>query len=99
MCDGTYYAILNVDGTIRGNKLFKGNLFSTKEETIDLDKYESIEAFKLERKEWCNQIKQKNKNALYETFAMLSERGSSRTSLCSDSYLDTEATQTLGLKK
>lgn len=52
--DGNYYALLNLDGTIRGNKLFKGNNFSKIESIIDLDKYESLAQFKEERKQFCN---------------------------------------------
>jgi hypothetical protein len=63
--DGTYYGLVNFDGTIRGNKLFKGNTFSEIEEIIDLDNYDSLEAFKQERIDMCNKRKNKLKEEFY----------------------------------
>lgn len=44
-----YFALVNRDGTIRGNKIFKGNSLSKVTEIIDLSNYENIDAFKSER--------------------------------------------------
>lgn len=61
--DGNYFAILNIDGTIRWNKLFKGESFSAITEIINLNEYESLDEFKKERKQyvkkilWVNRIK------------------------------------------
>lgn len=46
LTDGKYFALLNIDGTIRGNKLFKGSSFSKINEIIDLNEYKSLEDFK-----------------------------------------------------
>lgn len=89
--DGNYYAILNLDGTIRGNKLFKGSTFSKLEEPIDLDEYESLEEFIKIRKEWCNQMKQRNKKYYRE---MISQKGDGSVS----PYLDEEVLRILELK-
>jgi len=45
----TYFAILNYDGTIRGNKIFKGNAINSVTEIIDLSEYGSVEKFKEHR--------------------------------------------------
>lgn len=90
--DGNYYAILNFDGTILGNKLFRGNSFSKLEEPIGLDEYESLEDFIKIRKEWCNQMKRRNKKYYQE---MLSKKGDGSFS----PYLDEEVLRILELKK
>lgn len=90
--DGTYYALLNLDGTIRGNKLFKGKCFSKIESIIDLDKYKSLEEFKKERKQFCNALKQKRKQEYYQ---MIESRNDSSIS----PYLDSEVANILKLKK
>jgi hypothetical protein len=90
--DGDYYGMINLDGSIRGNKLFKGSSFSKIEEIIDLDKYESLEQFKAERKKYCNELKAKQKQAYYE---MLSERNYDSFS----PYLDSEVKRIIELKK
>lgn len=89
--DGDYYAILNLDGTIRGNKLFKGKSFSKIEEIINLNEYESLEEFKKLRKKWCNEMKQKNKNAYQE---MIKKRNDGSIS----PYLDSEVMRILKMK-
>jgi len=90
--DGDYYAILNIDGTIRGNKLFKGSSFSKISQIIDLDKYESLDAFKQERKQVCNEKKKKRKQAYQQ---MIETRNDGSIS----PYLDSEVAKVLGLKK
>ena len=65
--DKRYYAILNFDGTIRGNKLFRGESFSKIEDIIDLNEYESLEDFKNQRKRELNELKQRKKQAYRET--------------------------------
>ncbi len=89
--DGHYYAILDIDGTIRGNKLFKGHSFSKITEIIDLDKYESLDDFKIERKQLCNNQKQKRKQAYYQ---LLKTRNDGSIS----PYLDSEVAKVLNIK-
>lgn len=89
--DSNYYAILNTDGTIRGNKLFKGSSFSRISQIIDLDEYESLEAFKQERKQLCNAQKQKQK----QEYQHLIE---SRADGSISPYLDSEVAKVLELK-
>lgn len=90
--DGDYYAILNLDGSIRGNKLFKGSSFSKIEKIIDLDEYESLEAFKSERKQLCNEEKKKRKQQYYQLIG-------SRNNGSLSPYYDEEVLKTLQLKK
>lgn len=90
--DGIYYAILNIDGTIRGNKLFKGNSFSKITKIIDLDEYESLDEFKKERKQLCNVQKQKSKQEYYK---LLESRKDGSVS----PYLDNEVAKILNFKK
>lgn len=90
--DGDYYAILELDGTIRGNKLLKGSSFSKITEIIDLDEYGSIEEFKRERKQLCNDAKKKQKQEYYH---MLATRNDGSIS----PYLDSEVVKVLNLKK
>lgn len=90
--DGIYYAIINTDGTIRGNKLFKGSSFSKISQIIDLDKYESLDAFKQERKQLCNEKKKKQKQEYQQ---MIETRNDGSIS----PYLDSEVAKVLGLKK
>ena len=90
--DGYYYAILDIDGTIRGNKLFKGKSFSKITQIIDLDEYESLDAFKKERKQLCNDKKQKSKQEYYQ---LLESRNDGSIS----PYLDSEVAKVLNLKK
>lgn len=89
--DGNYYAILNLDGTIRGNKLFKGNSFSKIEEIIDLNDYESLETFIGERKNVSNEIEQRNRQYYME---MIKERNNGNIS----PYLDSEVMRILKMK-
>ena len=89
--DGIYYAIINIDGTIRGNKLFKGSSFSKINQIIDLDQYESLDAFKQERKQICNAQKQKQKQEYQQ---MIETRNDGSIS----PYLDSEVAKVLGLK-
>jgi hypothetical protein len=90
--DGIYYAMLNLDGTIRGNKLFKGNDFSEIEQIIDLNEYESLLDFKNKRKEICNQEKMKRKQEYSE---LIKSKKCNSTS----PYLDNEVLKILKLKK
>lgn len=90
--DGNYYALLNLDGTIRGNRLFKGKDFSKIESIIDLDKYDSLAEFKKERKQFCNDKKKKQKQEYYQ---MIESRNDGSIS----PYLDSEVAKILELKK
>ena len=90
--DGYYYAILNIDGTIRGNKLFKGKSFSRITEMIDLSKYESITSFKKERKNICNETKKRKKQEYYQ---LLESRNDGSIS----PYLDNEVARILELNQ
>lgn len=89
--DGNYYAIINIDGTIRGNKLFKGNQFSKISEIIDLNQYESLMEFKKERKQLCNDKKKKQKQE-YQEMIKLRNDGSISP------YLDSEVAKVLEIK-
>lgn len=89
--DGTYFALINVDGTIRGNKLFKGATFSKITEIIDLEKYDSIDEFKKERIQACNSQKQDNKQKYHE---LLESRNDGSIS----PYFDSEVAKVLSLK-
>lgn len=90
--DYNYYAILNIDGKIRDNKLFKGESFSKIIEIIDLDNYESLDEFKNERKQLCNYVKEQKKNAYYESLKTRNDNSISP-------YLDSEVAKVLNLKK
>ncbi len=90
--DGNYYAILELNGTIRGNKLFKGSSFSKITKIINLDEYESLEAFQKKRKQLCNDTKKKQKQEYYQ---MLETRNDGSIS----PYLDSEVAKVLNLKK
>lgn len=90
--DGKYYAILNADGSIRANKLFKGNEFSKIESIIDLSEYASLAEFKRERKEFCNKRNIAKKQEYYKTIA-------SRNDGSISPYLDREVAQILELRK
>ena len=90
--DGSYYAIINTDGTIRGNKLFKGISFSKITQIIDLSQYESLEEFQKERTQFCNDKKQKRKQEYQQ---MIENRNDGSIS----PYLDSEVAKVLGLKK
>ncbi len=59
--DKPYFAILNFDGSIRGNKLFYGNDFSKIEDIIDLNHYDSLQDFKKQRKAILTNIKREKK--------------------------------------
>jgi len=89
--DRYYYAMLNVDGTIRGNKLFKGQSFSKITEIIDLNDYESLDEFKKERKQLCNEQKQMKKNAYLQLIKTRNDGSISP-------YLDSEVAKVLNIK-
>lgn len=89
--DGNYFAILNIDGTIRWNKLFKGESFSAITEIINLNEYESLDKFKKERKQLCNNIKIEKKQKYYELIE-------SRNDGSISPYLDNEVIKVLNLK-
>ena len=80
-----------MDGSIRGNKLFRGKNFSKIEEIIDLNEYESLENFKELRKAKCNEIKQLQKQEYYR---MIKERNNGSIS----PYLDEEVARIISLK-
>ena len=56
--EGIYYAMINMDGTIRSNKLFRGNDFSKIEFIVDMDEFKSLEAYKVYRQDVVNRRKQ-----------------------------------------
>lgn len=89
--DGIYHAILNTDGTIRGKKLFKGASLSSVEKVIDLKNYESLSAFKEQRKKLCNDRKKREKQKYYK---QLFEKTNEDLP-----YLNTEVLKVLNLKK
>ena len=82
-----YYAIINFDGTIRANKLFKGESFHKITEIIDLNNYSSLQEFIEERKQICNE-QAKGKR---DEFINRLNKGSP--------YIDKEVVQVLNLKK
>ena len=90
--DKNYYAIIESDGKIRGNKLFKGTSFSKITDIIDLDNYSSLEEFINIRKQICNEQKQIKKCAYHK---LLETRNDGSIS----PYLDTEVAKVLNLKK
>lgn len=90
--DDNYYAILELDGTIRGNKLFKGSSFSKITKIIDLYEYESLDEFKKERRQLCNNTKNKQKQEYYRMLETRNDRSISP-------YLDSEVAKVLNLKK
>lgn len=61
-----YFAFLNIDGTIRGNKLFRGRNLSRIENTIDLENYVSLEEFKKSRRKELTKKKNIAKKNYYE---------------------------------
>lgn len=69
--EGNYYAMINMDGTIRSNKLFRGNDFSKIEFIVDMDEFKSLEAYKEYRQDVVNRRKQnlkKDFNKSMETY-------------------------------
>lgn len=63
--DGKYFAILNLDGTIRNNVLFKGQSIYEINQIIYLSQYHSLEDFKQRRKMICNALKKERKEQYY----------------------------------
>lgn len=90
--DGNYFAILNTDGTVRRNKLFKGSSFSKISQIIDLEQYESLEAFKQERKQLCNDKKKRQKQEYQKKIETRNDGSISP-------YLESEVAKVLSLKK
>ena len=86
-----YFALINPDGTIRGNKLFKGKNFSEIYEEIKLENYESLEEFKIEIINELNNNKMMAKKEYYE---IISKKSKPTFSL----YLDEEVEKVLKLK-
>ncbi len=68
-CHEVYFALLDPDGTIRDNKLFKGDNFSRIVAHVELDDYSSLDEFKKERIAILNQEKQKRKKQYLEKLA------------------------------
>lgn len=87
-----YYAIINLDGTIRENKLFKGNDLEEITEIIDLDEYESLTEFKKHIKDECNKKKRQKK----EDYKKLIE---SRNDGSISPYMDVEVAKVFMKKK
>lgn len=90
--DGNYYAVLNLDGTIKGNKLFKGIDFSRIKSIIDLSEYGTLTEFKKARKQFCNDEKKAQKQNYY---SMIESRNDGSIS----PYLDSKVAEILKLKK
>lgn len=90
--DGTYFAILNPDGTIRGNKLFKGDSLSKVDKIIDLKHYKSLDDFKNQRKKLCNDRKNREKQ---KYFKQLNESDNKSMSSC----FSNDVIKVLNLKK
>ena len=88
----TYYALINKDGSIRGNRLFKGENLTKIEEVIDLRNYKSLEDFKKQRIEVLTQIKNKNKQDYYERLKRINN-------VTDSPYLDEEVIKVLTLVK
>jgi len=88
----TYYAFVNVDGTIRGNRLFKGDSLIKIEKTIDLRQYGSLEEFKTQRRMELNEISEQNKKAYYDKIGT-GDFG------YSSPYLDEEVIKVMSLSK
>jgi len=62
----TYYAFVNLDGTLRGNSLFRGETITKIEQVIDLRQYGTLEEFKIQRKKELNEIAKQNKKAYFD---------------------------------
>ena len=90
--DEKYFAIINPDGSIRSNRLFKGNSFSKIEKIIDLSKYESLDAFKEERRAYCNKKMEENRKAYHDKIAAREDKNDISP------YLDYEVLKILNLK-
>ena len=88
----TYYALINKDGNIRGNILFKGNSFTEITEAIHLRNYKSLEDFKNQRIEELTQIKNKNKQKYYERLKRINN-------VTTSPYLDEEVVKIISLEK
>lgn len=88
----TYYALINKDGSIRANKIFKGADFTKIEEVVDLKEYGSLEAFKKHRIEVLTKIKEENKRAYYERLQRINN-------VTNSPYLDEEVVKVLTLEK
>lgn len=80
-----YYAIINLDGSIRSNKLFKGDHFWEITEAIDLNNYPSLNDFILKRKQVCNEQAEAQKNEFIKGI--------------NNNFLDKEVVQILNLSK
>lgn len=90
--DGTYYAIVTLDGKIKNDKIFKGSSFAKITKIIDLKKYDSVLAFKQRCQEVCN-LKKENLKDQYQKKMKL------RNNESISPYLDYEVIEALGLKK
>jgi len=88
----TYYALLNPDGTIRANQIFRGKSLSTVTDIIDLDKYESLMNFKATRKKDLEELKQQKKERYQQLLAAQPYESVSP-------YQDQEVLKVLCLKK
>lgn len=64
--DEPYFTILNIDGTIRDNKLFQGLSTSFINKEIDLNLYDSLEDFKEKRRKMLNLTKQSLKELYFK---------------------------------
>lgn len=64
--DGKYFAILDLNGKIRNNVLFKGESIYKISSVIQLCLYKSLDEFKNIRKYVCNELKKNRKIYYYE---------------------------------
>ncbi len=90
--DGTYYAIITLDGKIKNNKIFKGSSFAKITKIIDLKNYDSLLAFKKRCQEVCNLKKENLKNQYQKKVELRNNESISP-------YLDYEVVEALGLKR
>lgn len=88
---GLYFALINPDGKIRGNKLFRGSDFSKITEVINLDKYVSLKDFK---KEEINKLNIQKNEIKKRSLEIIKKRNKINMS----PYLDEEVIKVLKLK-
>lgn len=86
-----YFAFINIDGTIRDNKLLKGSKLSMITEIIDLNKYSSLDELKEEIIRQLDEEKNREKQKYLE---IINKKNMVNSSL----YLDEEVEKILKLK-
>ncbi len=86
--DGKYFALIDVNGNIIGNKLLKGFSLSKITDIIDLNDYNSLEEFKNSRILYCNNEKERLKEEHYKKL---------QANSTNSPYLDNEVSKILKL--